>query len=226
MMDSGYERRRRKRATGQMFPLALALLLSLLPESQAMDLVATGATWAYLKGRGEASTPDRTAWRQPGFDDTSWPQGTVPFYYGEALTGTALTDMRYNYTCVFLRRAFLVDHPADYTELVLGAISDDGFIGWINGFEVARYNVRSGDIAYDQSSLSALQEPIHLSLSGHGRSLARGGAALYAAVQARPGPTFSAADQANGKRETGDRNSTRDAGPGTRDLRASATAGA
>jgi hypothetical protein len=68
--------------------------------------------------------------------------------------------MRGGYTCLFLRRAFFVAHPAEISELQLGAVSDDGFIAWINGTEVARFNMPAGDPPFNGTSSPALSEPV------------------------------------------------------------------
>ncbi|MFO7621950.1 MAG: spore maturation protein, partial [Bacteroidales bacterium] len=79
-----------------------------------------GASWRWRKGTNEVSHPT-TAWRQPGFNDSAWLTGAMPFYYGLGgiMGGTVLSDMRYNYTTVYLRRTFMVGtqlgavNPAD-----------------------------------------------------------------------------------------------------------------
>src|SRR5205085_757872 len=43
--------------------------------------------------------------------------------------------------------------------LWLNAQSDDGFIAWINGVEVLRYNMPSGQIPFDGAASSASPEP-------------------------------------------------------------------
>ena len=103
--------------------------------------LARGAEWRYRKGTAEASEP-ASAWRQAAFDDSGWARGSAPVGYGApAAGGTVLSDMRYNYTSIFVRRTFEVTDP-----LLVGAIDievdyDDGFILWLNGREVARVNV-------------------------------------------------------------------------------------
>lgn len=126
----------------------------------AAVLFSTNATWRYLPGRAEASTPDPAAWRAPAFDDSSWSNGPAPFYYGEPLNGTLLSDMLNQYLCVFLRRSFVVTNLAELGGLRLGAKCDDGFIAWINGVEVQRYNVRSGVVPYNTTATASVTEPI------------------------------------------------------------------
>jgi hypothetical protein len=136
--------------------LALVLLAVFVSSiCHAETLIPLGATWKYFKGTAEASDPT-TAWRDASYDDSAWAIGPAAFYYGEALTGTLLSDMRNVYTTLFLRQSFTVANPADYDRLVLRTLIDDSFIVWINGKEVtprmanaplgepARTNVASG----------------------------------------------------------------------------------
>jgi hypothetical protein len=78
-------------------------------------LVQSNSNWRFVKGFAEASTPS-SAWRQPGFDDSSWSNSQAPFFYGDPYTnfaagifGTPLTDMRSNYSTIFLRQNFVVN---------------------------------------------------------------------------------------------------------------------
>jgi len=144
-----------------------ALFFVLIWAANGAVLVPTNSTWNYFKGLSEASSPDPTAWRAADFDDSSWATGQGAFYYenqpGSATeyTGnTLLDDMFGGYTCVFLRKTFVVTNPADISELRLDAFSDDGFIAWINGTEVARFNMPAGDVPFDGTASPALPEPV------------------------------------------------------------------
>lgn len=132
---------------------------ALLP---AGDLVLFDTDWRFRRGTAEASAPDPAAWRAIAFDDQPWEIRPAPFWYGDVQPspGTRLTDMRGGYTCVFLRRTFTLDNAADISELTLTAQSDDGFVAWINGSPVARFNVPDGELAFNATSLGALAEPI------------------------------------------------------------------
>jgi len=128
----------------------------------AEDFIARNAVWRFAKGITPASSPDAKAWRLSGFNDQSWSTGNAPFFYGEALSGTELVDMRGAYTSLFLRREFNVRSVSEIESLTLKAISDDGFIAWINGVEVARFNVPEGELTHDSAALAALAEPLPL----------------------------------------------------------------
>jgi len=127
-------------------------------------LVQSNATWRFLKGANEASTP-ANAWRQLAFDDSGWSNSLAPFVFGEpgftnaAIPGTGLDDMANNaYGSIYLRKEFVLANASALT-LWLSHRSDDGFIAWINGFEVWRYNMPSGEIPFDGSARTAANEP-------------------------------------------------------------------
>jgi CotH kinase protein/Lamin Tail Domain/Immunoglobulin domain/Bacterial TSP3 repeat len=126
------------------------------------DLVLPASTWKYFKGLSEASSPDPTSWRTIDFDDTAWLAGEAPLYYeaGSGYTGnTELTDMQNGYSSVFLRHAFQVADPSEFSQLQVDVRSDDGAIVWINGVEVERLGMAGGEIPYDGVALDANGEP-------------------------------------------------------------------
>ncbi|NIP96418.1 MAG: hypothetical protein GWO24_24500, partial [Akkermansiaceae bacterium] len=112
--------------------LAALILGSGFSSTDAAILIARGAAWKYHKGTAEASTPVG-AWRVAGFDDSVWNSGNAPFRYGDGSGGTELSDMRNNYSTLFLRRTFNVAGVALITRLDLVADYNDGFMVWING---------------------------------------------------------------------------------------------
>ncbi|MCP5525416.1 MAG: lamin tail domain-containing protein [Verrucomicrobiales bacterium] len=140
----------------------LALGLGSQMMATAQSLRPLTSEWRWLKGTAEASPADPAAWRQQDFPDATWPLGEAPFWYGETQSspGTELSDMRGGYTCVFLRGAFEVELPGDVQSLTLGAQSDDGFVAWINGVEVARFNMPDGEPTAGGTARPALAEPI------------------------------------------------------------------
>lgn len=144
--------------------LSLLILLATLVvafDGSARVLVATNSTWSYFKGTSEASAPTN-AWREPAFDDSGWLIGAAPFHYGtnavggdDTLTnGTLLTDMRGNYTCVFLRQTFVIDDTTSLRGLRLNLWFDDGFAVWING-QHPRPPVNVGGLTYTNKANSS-----------------------------------------------------------------------
>ena len=136
-----------------------ALIVLGTARAGAATLFPTNAVWKYLKGQTEASLPQVAAWRRVGFDDASWSAGPASFFYGEPLSGTPLNDMANNYTCVFLRQKFAITDPYEFGALTLSVRCDDGYIAWINGVEVARYNLTLGFVPYFGLALVPVAEP-------------------------------------------------------------------
>ena len=106
-------------------------------------LLDLGPGWRYFKGRSEpAPGQDGSAtadWALQGFDDSSWSAGSTGIGYADGDDATTLSDMRNNYTSVYLRRNFTI--TGDLANTVLDVGYDDGFVAYLNGTEIARYNM-------------------------------------------------------------------------------------
>ena len=106
------------------------------------ELVADDARWMVFKGRSEPSNPPE-AWRQPGFSDSHWFVGHTPIGFGEGDERTSLDDMQKTnlsagYTSFYCRHEFHVSAEQALETAVFRIESDDGYIAYINGAEVAR----------------------------------------------------------------------------------------
>jgi hypothetical protein len=113
--------------------------------AERVTLLPQNSQWSYFKGTKSPSLLP-TFWSQPSFNDGSWLSGMTPLYYGGSIaSGTLLSDMRGNYSSVYMRKTFLFPE-GNYTGFTLKALSDDGFILWLNGVELFRYNVLDGKI--------------------------------------------------------------------------------
>lgn len=122
-------------------------------------LVPSGATWSWLRGTSEASNPT-SSWRQRSFTEVGWSSGAMPFWYGDVLPGgTQITGMQNVHTTLFFRNSFNISTPGDIGGLTINAKCDDGFIAWINGVEVARYNITVQDPIYTSLAGSSVAEP-------------------------------------------------------------------
>jgi len=145
----------------RIFLILVCLLLGspLSAWAERVNLLPRGSEWKYFKG---TKTPSLlpTFWSQPAFKDDSWLTGVTPLYYGGNIaSGTRLADMRGNYSSVYMRKTFLLPEK-EYSSFALNALSDDGFILWINGVELFRYNVPDGDIGHDGVAESLITVPV------------------------------------------------------------------
>ncbi|MCC6235276.1 MAG: hypothetical protein IT580_21720, partial [Verrucomicrobiales bacterium] len=138
------------------------LLLASAAWAQAALVIELESNWRYHKATEDPSPGRPGGWREPGFADAGWLVGPAPFSYGEGLSGTDLSDMRGLYPGVQLRKQFVIPDPASLSALRVRVVSDDGFVAWVNGNEVLRFNVPAGDPAYDGLALGALTEPLPL----------------------------------------------------------------
>ncbi len=107
-------------------------------------LIPTGSTWKY-----EATGADLgTAWRQPVYDDSTWPAGPAQLGYGDGDEATLLPKTSPVYSCYYFRHAFQVADPATLSDLTLRLLRDDGAVVYLNGTEVARYSLPEGAISF------------------------------------------------------------------------------
>jgi hypothetical protein len=115
-----------------------------------VPLVAEGSTWKY-----EASGTDlKTAWLSPSYNDGSWLSGPAKLGYGDGGEKTLIASSPVR-SCYYFRHAFTVIDPANYSNLGLRIIKDDGAVVYLNGNEVARLNMPTGTITYGMWASSA-----------------------------------------------------------------------
>ena len=125
-------------------------------------LIPAGARWRYFKGYSEASDPNHSAWQEIGFNDSGWGQINMIIGYGPDFPyEEPLTDMRYNYSSVYLRKTFEIDDPSTVTSLVLKARFDDGFNAYINGTHVRRSSpdlVSADELPYTGTTTGSIED--------------------------------------------------------------------
>jgi hypothetical protein len=105
-------------------------------------------SWHWRAGDSEASTP-RAAWRGLEFsEDASWKPARLSIGYGDDDDLTVIPEMQGRYTCVFLRKTFELNQNPENEPLVARVRVDDGCIVWLNGVEILRLNLPSGDLPF------------------------------------------------------------------------------
>ena len=118
-------------------------------------LVERGSLWNFIPGSSAPSSPS-TAWRQNGFDDSTWTEQRLPVGYGDGHVVSTIS-MRNNYSTFYLRREFQVDDPQAISGLVLHAQYDDGINVFINGQNVLSENVSRANASNTSTAQSALE---------------------------------------------------------------------
>ena len=112
-----------------------------------------GDEWLFRKGT--AALP--SDWSAVGFDDGSWTVARTGLGYGDGDDETVLTDMRGNYTTIYLRKTLNYDGSFTINDLALEIGYDDGFVAYINGQEVARDNMPAGRPAFDMTASTPIE---------------------------------------------------------------------
>lgn len=120
------------------FIVILIIILCTGNISFAQIQFSTGSTFNYLKG--SQASDISTEWYKTGFDDSKWTSGTAPFHYGKGSNGSELTDMKNNYSTIYLRSTFTAKSINLIKKIKLSANLDDGMVIWINGQQVCSLN--------------------------------------------------------------------------------------
>jgi hypothetical protein len=127
----------------------LALLLTAAPGLGADSLITPGATWRYL----DTGVDPGSAWRGPGFDDSSWASGAAQLGFGD---GDEATVIRSGIVTAYFRKNFSVADPATISNLTLRVLRDDGVAVYLNGVEVFRNNLPPGPLSYTTLALATI----------------------------------------------------------------------
>ena len=115
--------------------------LSLSTTDAANDLVSLGSIWSYL----DDGSDQGTAWRESGFDDSGWESGAAQLGFGDGDETTTIDSGAITY---YFRHDFSVDSTG-VLGLELDLRRDDGAIVYLNGTEIARSNMPTGEVAYN-----------------------------------------------------------------------------
>ena len=157
-MDSLFKRIR------QLFVLGMISLIG-LPLGQAVTLFDYESSWKLWRGKTPPSRPDYLGWVKVDFDDSEWEIANTPVFFGEKVeSGTELIDMKSKYNSFFLRQKFDCPNPENITSATFRAKADDGFVAYLNGTEVIRYNVETEIPKYNSRASDAAPEPLRSKL--------------------------------------------------------------
>lgn len=90
--------------------------------------------WTYLV---PSSQPD-PAWKEIGFDDSTWGAGNGGIGFGDGDDGT---DIGGGVLSVYSRTTFELEEPEDVTFMLLNVDYDDAYVLYLNGVEISRANI-------------------------------------------------------------------------------------
>ncbi|MCE5347392.1 MAG: CotH kinase family protein [Bacteroidales bacterium] len=120
--------------------IAISLLLITINHNIASQtvnhwesLVLAGDNWHYFPGASEPPA----IWNEPDFDDSSWSEGPGGIGYGDNDDATIISPV----ISLYMRARFNVIDVGAIEMAALHVDSDDGFVAYINGYEIARFNI-------------------------------------------------------------------------------------
>ena len=117
-----------------------------LSGSFGVPLVASGASWRFWD-QAEAPVGD---WTASEFDHTDWATGSSPLGYGNGDEATVIGyggDDNQRHITTWFRHSFQADQS--YQHLLLRLARDDGAAVYLNGTEVLRSNLPTGELSSD-----------------------------------------------------------------------------
>ncbi len=120
----------------------------------SQTLVPSNAVWRYWdrNGRGD------TAWRNLGFDDSTWASGAAKLGYADTPTTTISygPDNNNKYITSYFRTGFYVGDAGAVDRLQIQLLRDDGAVLYLNGAELLRDNMPAGTVLSNTLAAAAV----------------------------------------------------------------------
>ncbi len=131
--------------------LSLGVLGALISRSEGAEvLVPAGSTWKYLHDGSDQGT----LWIGHFFDDSTWASGPAQLGYGDGDEATLISTNRFITT--YFRHDFSVPDASSITNLLVRLLRDDGAVVYLNGVEVFRSNMPTGEVTFTTLALTAV----------------------------------------------------------------------
>jgi hypothetical protein len=121
----------------------------------SITLIDSHTTWKYNDSGADLFGDQKTDFRSKGFDDSAWSSGASPFGYpatesvpaafGPVSGGTTLAVSNGTpHNVYYFRKTFTVDDIAVIKSLTFSTAVDDGYVLYLNGYEIKRVNMPAG----------------------------------------------------------------------------------
>lgn len=119
----------------------------------SVTLIDNGADWAW---RYESSAWD-PLWISKDFDDSAWANGTAPLGRGLGTWGTNIMPDPLSPIPISaqFRKTVEVDGPESLRDPMIRVRADDGVVVYVNGVEIGRRNLSSGNLGQNSYATAA-----------------------------------------------------------------------
>jgi hypothetical protein len=111
-----------------------------------------GSSWSYY----DQGSLDGQSWYATDYSANNWSSGKAPLGFKLSGVVTSISygnDSRNKYPTSYFRKTFtLAEKPANNANFTLNYAVDDGFVFYVNGTEVGRFNMPSGNITFNSYS--------------------------------------------------------------------------
>jgi len=124
----------------------------------AQDLIITwGDDWQYYDAGDEpAAQSGNMEWHSFEFDDSAWQNGPSHFGYGDGDEATVTQPTLAQY----FRKEFHLANGAAYVDIDVNLVHDDGINIYLNGTNLTRVNMPTGNIDYNTLALYYVENEI------------------------------------------------------------------
>lgn len=144
-----------------------------LSSSASSNLLTNKSEWAYYYN----SDMPAANWYEEKYDDAAWSTGHGKFGYANGGSyDTPLDfgdDSSNKYITSYFRNLFTIDDPDMFSKLVANVTYDDGIIVYVNGKELARFNMPEGEVndstvanEYVNDATESIEIPMSMLKSG------------------------------------------------------------
>ncbi|MDB6034265.1 MAG: hypothetical protein JWM16_4603 [Verrucomicrobiales bacterium] len=115
----------------------------------------------------QSGTDLGTNWIANGYDDSTWPSGASLLYNTASTLPVAKnTALALGPTTYYFRSSFVYTGTPAILALSLRHIVDDGVVLYLNGREIARFNVPAGPIGYTNNAVSTVTTALLRTIPG------------------------------------------------------------
>ena len=134
--------------------------------NSTQEIIPANSTWKYL----DNGTNQYNEWKEPAFGDSLWKSDESPLGYGFSNMSTTISygsSSSNKYITTYFRKSFELDeNTVENGTFSLSLLREDGAVVYLNGKEIIRSNMPSGDIAYRtlaSSTISGSAETTYIS---------------------------------------------------------------